>query len=562
MKFSEVFNKYFKMCNVSAKELSKLADVDESVICKYKKGDRLPKADSNTVFKLTKAISELTEIDEEEILNNFNKVLKKDNESFRVFVRNLNYLIAALNINVSNMAKTIGYDSSYISKIRSNERIPAKIENFKNEVFNYIVNKFQDVPSKKAISAILECPMQNLDDKEEYKNTLIKWMALGDKKRNDFVTKFFKTVNDFNIDEYLKKLEKNRKNIKKDITLDSKVYYGEKMSEAQIEFLKYVLLTSKNDDIFLYSNMPLNHDIETAKKVISAFTMIARENNSINIIHDLNRPVNEIIMGLIAWIPIHMIGNVNSYYLKERRSSIYTHIEGTSSKIGFSGLGITGHPETDKFYLTTNKEEVEYYKLRDKEIMKKAIPLLKVYNENSKEKFSKTISEMKKFKNDRHNYLCTLPIYTMSEELLLKILKRNKVNEETKEEILKFYHDKKDQIKTILKNNKIIDKVNNYKKEDFHQHLSLSEMFLDETIHYTYAEYVEHEKETLEFMKQNENYIFAKTNNIFNNIKISLVKGKLILVSKEMNPTIHFIVDHPDLRKTIENLEIHDNYTI
>lgn len=42
----------------------------------------------------------------------------------------------------------------------------------------------------------------------------------------------------------------------------------------------------------------------------------------LNIIHNLDRPFNEMMLGLESWIPIYMTGQVSPFYFKNNNNNI------------------------------------------------------------------------------------------------------------------------------------------------------------------------------------------------------------------------------------------------
>ena len=85
--------------------------------------------------------------------------------------------------------------------------------------------------------------------------------------------------------------------------------------------------------------------------------------------------------------------------------------------------------------------------------------------------------------------------------------------------------------------------------------LSLSELFFERDLVYTYEEYCEHLRLTEEAAAQNEHYDVIFTNDKgFCNINIVIREGKWAMVSKNKAPVIHFVIRHPTLRQAIEDM--------
>ena len=84
--------------------------------------------------------------------------------------------------------------------------------------------------------------------------------------------------------------------------------------------------------------------------------------------------------------------------------------------------------------------------------------------------------------------------------------------------------------------------------------LSLSGMFFENDIVYTYDDYLEHLKQTERYAEHNKNYIFKQTSaHTFRNLQIIMHEGKWAMISKGKSPAIHFVIHHPKLRKAIES---------
>lgn len=84
--------------------------------------------------------------------------------------------------------------------------------------------------------------------------------------------------------------------------------------------------------------------------------------------------------------------------------------------------------------------------------------------------------------------------------------------------------------------------------------LSLSGMFCEKEIQYTYEDYLEHLQQTKNYEKNNPNYVVNLTSaHAFRNLQIFIHKGKWAMVSKCKSPAIHFVIHHPKLRRAIES---------
>jgi len=144
MNFKEVLNKYLKELNCSSKKLSNESGLSESVISRYRSGERTPVKNSEQLNKLTNALFNIAKDNNknkytfDKIESDFNSTLASDDFDYTTFSNNLNTLITSLNINTHEMSKYIVFDASHISRIRYGKAKPSNPVEFSNKICSYI----------------------------------------------------------------------------------------------------------------------------------------------------------------------------------------------------------------------------------------------------------------------------------------------------------------------------------------------------------------------------------------------------------------------------------------
>ena len=129
------------------------------------------------------------------------------------------------------------------------------------------------------------------------------------------------------------------------------------------------------------------------KKVVLATTMILKKGLHLNMIHTVDRPLNEMLMGLEGWIPIYMTGAIPPYYFKDPPSNFFLNSYWVSDSVALFSECLKTNEETSMFYVTTKKDEVEYGKKISKFLLSKAKPLMKIFKETDAEDFGNFMSE-------------------------------------------------------------------------------------------------------------------------------------------------------------------------
>lgn len=134
------------------------------------------------------------------------------------------------------------------------------------------------------------------------------------------------------------------------------------------------------------SDMPMEgmaKDMDFNKKWMLGIAMMLKKGLHLNVIHNIDRPMKEMMLGLESWIPLYMTGQVSPYYLKGRHNNVYCHFNYVSGQAALTGECIQGFHNDGKYYLTKNGEEITYYKKKTAHLLAKAQPLMEIYRNDS-----------------------------------------------------------------------------------------------------------------------------------------------------------------------------------
>lgn len=568
MNFKEVLNEYLKELNCSSKKLSNESGLSESVISRYRSGERTPVKNSEQLNKLTKALFNIAKDNDknkytfDKIASDFNIALPSDDFDYTTFSNNLNTLITSLNINTHEMSKYIVFDASHISRIRYGKSKPSNPVEFSNKICSYILNRYKNPDDINNLMMIIGCKKSDLSNEKIY-STLFNWLTSEIVPVKNQISDFLHHLDSFNLDDYIKVIKFDELKVPSIPFYKAKTkhYYGiEEMKQGELNFFKGTVLSKSKEDIFMCSDMPMEDmakDIDFGKKWMFAIAMCLKKGHHLNIIHNLDRPFNEMMLGLESWIPIYMTGQISPYYLSNLKNNIYNHLNYVSAAAALSGECINGFHNKGMYYLTTNKNEIEYYKEKSDLLLKKAKPLMEIYRESNIKEYHLFLKKDENIECDRTRYISSLPLFTISDELLIKISKRNKLTKEEIDKIIKYKNNEFKYMNSILKKNKVFDYIYVIKEDEFISDtpsLLLNNLFIDKTINYTYKEYIEHLKLTNEYAKNNKNYnILTEKDKTFKNITITILKNNHVIISKNSNPTIHFVIRHPKLVAAIES---------
>ena len=560
MKFNELLNKYLEEFNCSSKTLSELTNISPAVISRYRSGERTPAIDSKQLESIIKAIKQISEnkYKEEDIEKEFKSIFQKTDFDYDNFSKNLNELINTLKINIKDMSKYTLCDASSISRIRYGKTKPSEPIEFASKIASYVTNKYANETDITKIEKLTN------NDGENLYNKVFKYLTNKEEnKNNDMIKSFLNNLDKFNLNDYIKAIKFDELKVPTVpfYITKTKNYFGlEEMKKAELDFLKGTVLSKNNEDIFMCSDMPMEDlakDIDFSKKWMFGIECLLKKGIHLNIIHNLDRPFNEMMLGLESWIPLYMTGQITPYYFKDISTNIYHNLTYVSGTLALAGECIENYHKDGKYFLTSNKKEVDYYKTKSNNLLKKANNLMNIYKEENSKSYNLFLDDYLNKDGDRKRILSSLPLFTMSDDLLNEILKNNKVPKKDINKIINYKNEEFNKYNNLLKNNNINDIIYILSKEEFNKNvpsLSLSNIFYDKKIKYSYETYLKHLKETKRFANKNNNYILNISDYLtFNNISITIFDKKQVIISKEENPTIHFVIKHPKLVNAINN---------
>ena len=561
MKFCEQLVLYMNLLNCSLIELEKASNVSKSEIYRYKKGLKIPNPK-----QLNGLINGLNKLAQEKNIKLSTSSIKNKfihtSDYIDKFILRENFIVLAntLNINNSELARYMMSDPSSISKIRSKKFKISNPEIFVDSLSEFIVKKYTTSSDKKAIALLIDCSLEDINEDKIFKEKIKSWLCLNNHKMNRISTELLEGIDTFDINEYLKN------NISANIKIPSskpktKCYYNiDEMKQGELDFLLATILSDSSEPITIFTDMPLDYikeDKVFSDTFLSYIILAINKGLNLNIIHSFNKPLNESRFDLNVLIPLYMTGQVSSFYLTDISNGIYSHLNYTSGTVALNGECISGYYKEGKYYLTTDKKDVEYYKKKVSHLLCKATPLMEVYKKEKKKLLSAFLMASSKIQTTRKRIVSSLPIHTISVELLLKILARNNISIDDSKDIINSVIEQKQIIIEMLNSGVFEDDIVELSKEDFEKNpplLSLSYSDYEGKIQYTYEEYLEHLNSTKELVTYNKNYkLKISKNHEFKNIQILICENNWVMLSKANNPSIHFIIHYSKLRDSIQD---------
>lgn len=568
MKFSDLLNEYISELGCSAKDLAEKSGLSASVISRYRAGERVPFTESEQLTRLAEGLAQIAlengfkKHSKEEYLTSFASTLSQYKIDFDQFITKLNTIIDALGINLTELSKSMNFDVSFISKIRTGQRRPANIEKFVDNICSYICFHYTSSSHKIILSEILSCPEVHLTTDFCF-NTLKNWFSSKDEDNSAALLEMLCNYDEFDVEEYIQDFNRTDFELPSDKNgeLISKNYYGQQnMWRAFQRFFQMTLAADNVDALYLSADFPFTKVADETMgpgTFLSLLLSCISKGIKVYILHDLNKPERMVTSNIKVWIPLYMTGKIYPYYLKTPTNDVYKNVVCISDVAALRGECIGNDLNVGKIYLTNYPEEIDYYKCQADAVLRKAYPLMEVYGENQKNLFLAMLESDAMTDGSRSNILPSLPIYTMPDHLMEKILIRNGVSEKDRAYLLERTKKHSNIFNKIVESNLQTDIIYVPKESDFEKDppaVSLLGAFYERQLYYNYEEFMEHFEATKACARENSNYkIKYRTTNSFKNIRLAVHDDKWVIVSKNNTPIVHFIIRHPGFRKLICN---------
>ena len=591
MRFCEQLNEYITRLDCRGKELAEAAGLSAPSLSRYRTGERTPGRGSAVLTALSDALADmakakaLPDMDADTLYSAFLQCDEYAGTDKKMLRENFNALIEVMGLSVAKLCRCANYDPSAIFRFRRGERQPAEPEQFAAAVASYVsremdgpaqrevaaavasyVSREMDGPAQREVAAaLLGCAAEDLGDRAAYCRRVQDWLLGSHAPREDSVSRFLTKLDEFDLNAYIRSVHFDE--LKVPVAPfqlpTSRSYSGlRQMMDSELDFMKAAVLSRSTEPVFMYSDMPMTEmaqDPEFPKKWMFGMALLLKKGLRLQIIHNIDRNLPEMMLGLESFIPMYMTGQIEPYYFKAPQGGVFLHFLRVSGTAALTGEAVSGHHSEGRYYLTNNRAEVAYYRRRADALLENAKPLMEIYRADGASRLNAFLLADSRTPGRRRCVLSAPPLYTADPAFLAAVLQRHDVPAPDQERILAHAKSRREQAETILRDNEMVLALPQLTEEAFERYpmsLPLSESFYERDIPYTYQEYLEHVDQTEQFAAVHPRCRLELTaDSTFRNLQIVMHEGRWAMVSKEKSPAIHFVIRHAKLRSAIESFE-------
>ena len=402
MSFSACLRKYLDEAGCSAQELADSSQISASSVSRYLSGERTPNPNGDAILKLARALASRCESDEKRIEADLIAAAHEGEADYAAFAKNLGVVMETFGIANNRLARYMGFDPSYISRILGGQRRPADMVAFVDGVATYIARNYYDEAGKAKAADLTSTTPAQIESPEAFGAVLREFLGSSAEtpNRSNAMAAFLEKLDEFDLNDFLREIRFDEIKIPTSPFQlpTTKTYTGiEQMKQAELDFLRAAVLSRSTDDIILYSDMPLEEmaaDAEFPKKVMAGMAMLIRKGIHLMNIHDVHRPFDELIMGLEGWIPVYMTGQVSPFYLPQPTNHAFLHFLRSDGTVAVSGEAIAGNQNGGRYVVTKAPGDVAYLRRRATELLSHARPLMRMFREDGANNLSRHLSQL------------------------------------------------------------------------------------------------------------------------------------------------------------------------
>ena len=379
MNFAEILEHYLAMLGCTSQMLSEASGVSPATISRYSSGSNTPKPGSRNLEKLAAGIAGLAkekelDVTEENVLRQLTESCTPQSDPDSFFADSFNILVSKLNISLTELSKFSNYHISYLYRIRSGERRPRKTDDLRDSLCRYIA-RYHNSDTEKTILSRL-AGKEITDDRTLY-DALSEWLLAdhSGETKSDTAEHFLSYLDDFDLEQYICAIPVGATEMPRQLPQmpGAKRYYGlESFKQAELDFITSVLLSDSTQPVMMCSDMPMGDmaaDLDFGRRWMTGLALLMKKGIRLRVIHDLDRPFEEMMYGLESWVPLYMTGQVSPYYFKSVRNGIYRHLLYSAEHSALRGECLTGFHEDGCYDLELDQRSVVYCRKRAKELI-------------------------------------------------------------------------------------------------------------------------------------------------------------------------------------------------
>ena len=426
--------------------------------------------------------------------------IARDNRR-RNFGERLDRVMNLLDLSNSQVASALNVDVSLVSRYRSGIYHPNRNERIKEKLSERLLLYAERTGSTGELAKLCGADPARLNAE-----IIADWLYDTEKERaSEMAETFFQSIDTFSPGQN----QSPTGSVLPPVT-ELKRYWGTTgLRAAVIRFLANCV--REGGEMLLYSDEPMEW-MTGSNEYFTVWTSLMKEcvrnEVRIRIIHNVDRIGTEMIFAIKAWFPLYASGMIEPYIFQTVKNPRFCHTifirPGHEAILGAFPAGVG---EKRWYDYITDKNRLEAMEGSFHAMLSDSSPFLKTYSAEKSDDFWKVC--MKYRSKKWISILSGLSIGTMPAGLLERMLDRQGITGYLREHIINIYKERRYQLRYTLDTGGIdeiicLPNLENVLHGDVV--VNLGAEMIEQTLFYTYVDYVEHTEAVRKLVNREKNY--------------------------------------------------------
>ena len=238
-------------------------------------------------------------------------------------------------------------------------------------------------------------------------------------------------------------------------------------------------------------------------------------------------------------------------------SSVFNHLLKVSGAAALEGYAIAGKQGEGKYVLYRSRDDVAHYRMRAEALLGKAQPLMDIFTEERRSAYTLVMDRLHSGLNLRL-LVSNLPLYFLSRESFEEMMKDLPVPAGDAERLRRYYDKVRERFLAHVGKTSVRLILPELDREEYASsplRFSFADLFMDLEREIPYDDYLKYKAELTALSEEHPGFILEPDPSPkFRNINITVAGDRMVIVSKEKSPTIHFVIYHRKMIRAFQNL--------
>ena len=304
----------------------------------------------------------------------------------------LDFLMKLTDTSNSALGRDLGFDPSYISRIRSGKRGLPRDRFFLEPAAAYFARQLQGYPLRKSAAAEAVCPGRNWPEAvNEAEKLLLGWLSQDERQDTERVDRLLNGLAAARLLWPEAKLPSPQEEPPR-----AACYYGTAgKREAVLRLLNDYCSSETPTELLVYTDEKmewLRADTAYAQRWADAVLRLIGRGMRIRIIHTVSRERGDMVDGLRRWTPLYLTGAVESWYYPKSRDGVFRRTLIIAR--GFGAVTATAVGEGEGLnLLLTEPAAVEALTGEFEDYLALCKPLIQIYGNDKREEVWEMLRE-------------------------------------------------------------------------------------------------------------------------------------------------------------------------